>query len=140
VLASGTLPSRGGAAPTSPEAARQARLHNDRGMDLYRERRYADALAEFIAATTLSPHDAQAANNVGFVHYKLGQHEEARKWLERTIAIDAQRAVAWLNLGDTHEKLGRREDAAKAYRRYLELMPAGPAAPTVKAKLTQLGF
>lgn len=140
VLASGTLPAKGSAAPVSPEATKQARLHNDRGMDLYREKRYADALAEFLAATTLSPNDAQAANNVGFVHYKLGQYAEAQKWLERTIGLDGNRAVAWLNLGDTQDKLGRREEAAKAYRRYLELMPNGPAVPNVKAKLTQLGF
>jgi tetratricopeptide (TPR) repeat protein len=77
---------------------------------------------------------------VGFVHYKLGQYTEAQRWLEKTLALDGQRAVAWLNMGDTSEKLGRREDAARAWRRYLELMPNGPAAASVKTKLSQLGL
>jgi Tfp pilus assembly protein PilF len=139
VLAAGTAVTPAVASPTT-EAARKARLHNDRGMGLYREKRYAEALAEFQTAATLHPSDAQAANNLGFVHYKLGAYAEAQQWLEKTVAIDGQRAVAWLNLGDTYEKLGKRDEAAKAYRRYLELLPEGPAAGAVKAKLTQLGF
>ncbi len=139
VLAAGTAVTPAVASPTS-EAARKARLANDRGMGLYREKRYAEALTEFQTAATLHPSDAQATNNLGFVHYKLGAYPEALQWLEKTVALDSQRAVAWLNLGDTYDKLGRRDDAAKAYRRYLELLPEGPAAGAVKAKLTQLGF
>ncbi|XXF77334.1 polysaccharide deacetylase family protein [Myxococcaceae bacterium GXIMD 01537] len=142
-----TAPAAGGTASATPaapapttEVTRQARLRSDRGMELYREKRYPDALVEFLAASALVPNDAQTANNVGFVQYKLGQYAEAQKWLEKTVALDGQRAVAWLNLGDARDKLGRREEAAQAYRRYLELLPAGPAASTVKAKLTQLGF
>ncbi|MBN1205980.1 MAG: polysaccharide deacetylase family protein [Myxococcaceae bacterium] len=118
--------------------AELARRHSDRGMALYREKKYAEALAEFKTAATLDATDAQAANNVGFVHFKLGEHAEAVKWLEKTLALDAGRAVAWLNLGDTYDKLGRRADAVKAYERYLALLPGGPAAVTVKDKLAKL--
>jgi tetratricopeptide (TPR) repeat protein len=107
-------------------------------MTLYREKKYAEALAEFKTAATLNPADAQAANNVGFVHFKLGEYAESAKWLEKTLSLDAGRAVAHLNLGDAYEKLGRSPDAVKAYERYLALLPAGPAAGTVKGKLAKL--
>lgn len=119
--------------------AEQAKRHGDRGMTLYREKRYDEALAEFQAAARLDPTDAQATNNVGFVHFRRGEYAEAVKWLEKTLALDPQRAVAYLNLGDAYDKLGKGPDAAKAYGRYLALLPNGPAAGTVKEKLTRLG-
>jgi peptidoglycan/xylan/chitin deacetylase (PgdA/CDA1 family)/uncharacterized caspase-like protein len=125
------------AAPALTPAA-LARRHADRGMALYREKRYAEALAEFKTAATLDATDAQATNNVGFVHFKLGEYTESVKWLEKTIRLDAERAVAWLNLGDAYDKLGRGADAVKAYERYLALLPSGPAAGTVKDKLARL--
>jgi peptidoglycan/xylan/chitin deacetylase (PgdA/CDA1 family)/uncharacterized caspase-like protein/predicted negative regulator of RcsB-dependent stress response len=125
------------ATPT-PAPAQLARQHNDQGLVLYREKRYAEALAEFTTAATLDSTNAQAANNVGFVHFKLGAYEESAKWLEKTIALDPGRAVAYPNLGDAYFKLNRREDAARAYERYLALLPTGPAAAAVKLKLAQL--
>ncbi|MDY7227631.1 polysaccharide deacetylase family protein [Hyalangium rubrum] len=118
--------------------AQLARQHNDQGLTLYREKRYAEALAEFKTAAVLDATNAQAANNVGFVLFKVGEYEEAAKWLEKTVALDAGRAVAYPNLGDAYDKLGRTADAAKAYARYLELLPAGPASGAVKAKLAEL--
>jgi peptidoglycan/xylan/chitin deacetylase (PgdA/CDA1 family)/tetratricopeptide (TPR) repeat protein len=126
------------ATASSPSPTELARRHSDRGMALYREKKYAEAIAEFKTAATLDPADAQAANNVGFVHFKLGDYAESAKWLEKTLTLDAGRAVAYLNLGDAYDKLGRRADAVKAYERYLALLPAGPAAGTVKDKLAKL--
>jgi peptidoglycan/xylan/chitin deacetylase (PgdA/CDA1 family)/tetratricopeptide (TPR) repeat protein len=118
--------------------AEEARRASDRGMAFYREKRYAEALAEFQTAARLDPKNVQAANNVGFVHFRRGEYAEAVQWLEKTLALDSNRAVAWLNLGDAYEKLGRAPDAAKAYGRYLALLPGGPASATVKEKLTRL--
>jgi peptidoglycan/xylan/chitin deacetylase (PgdA/CDA1 family)/tetratricopeptide (TPR) repeat protein len=123
--------------PSTPQE--EARRRGDRGMTLYREKRYEEALAEFQAAARLDPKDAQATNNVGFVHFRRGEYAEAVKWLEKTLELDPQRAVAFLNLGDAYDKLGRKPDAAKAYGRYLALLPNGPASDTVKEKLARLG-
>jgi peptidoglycan/xylan/chitin deacetylase (PgdA/CDA1 family)/tetratricopeptide (TPR) repeat protein len=127
-----------GLAAMAPAPAQLSRQHNDQGLVLYREKRYAEALAEFTTAATLDSTNAQAANNVGFVHFKLGAYEESAKWLEKTIALDPARAVAYPNLGDAYHKLNRREDAVKAYERYLALQPTGPAAAAVKLKLAEL--
>nr|AYM52327.1 polysaccharide deacetylase family protein [Hyalangium minutum] len=126
------------ATEASPTPAEVARRHSDRGMALYREKKYAEAIAEFKTAASLNPSDAQAANNVGFVHFKLGEYAESAKWLEKTLTLDEGRAVAYLNLGDAYDKLGRRADAVKAYERYLSLLPSGPAVGTVKEKLAKL--
>lgn len=126
------------ATPASAAPAETARRHNDRGMALYREKKYAEAIAEFKTAASLDPTDAQAANNVGFVHFKQGEYAESAKWLEKTLALDSGRAVAYLNLGDAYDKLGRRAEAVKAYEHYLSLLPSGPAAGTVKEKLAKL--
>lgn len=123
--------------PATPEE--EARRRGDRGMALYREKRYEEALAEFQAAAKLDPKDAQATNNVGFVYFRKGEYAEAVKWLEKTLELDPRRAVAFLNLGDAYDKLGRKPDAARAYGRYLALLPDGPAAGTVKEKLARLG-
>jgi tetratricopeptide (TPR) repeat protein len=125
------------ATPSLPPA-QLARQHNDQGLVLYREKKYAEALAEFTTAATLDSTNAQATNNVGFIHFKLGAYEESAKWLEKTVSLDPGRAVAYPNLGDAYFRLNRREDAVKAYERYLALLPTGPASAAVKLKLAEL--
>jgi len=87
--------------PNGRDRKRTASIHNDRGIALYREKRYEDALKEFFAATRADPLDAQFANNAGFAYYRLGENEQSVVWLKRAIELDPKRAVAYLNLGDT---------------------------------------
>ena len=111
---------------------------NDRGMALFREKRYADALKAFLEATRLNPSNALAANNVGFTYYKLEQHEQAVQWFEKTVALDPRRAIAYANLGDAHLALGRSAEARRAFEKYLEMQPTARNAATVREKLQQL--
>jgi tetratricopeptide (TPR) repeat protein len=61
--------SRGAAKPAAEDAATAlARAHFRRGAQLYREARYADAIAEFQAAYRLKPS--------GVLHYNVGQAQE----------------------------------------------------------------
>jgi uncharacterized caspase-like protein len=115
-------------APTSADA-------NDRGMALFREKRYAEALIAFKDAAARSPSSALAANNVGFTFYKLGRFQEAATWFERTLALDASRAIAHANLGDAYFALEQPAKARAAYERYLQLQPNGKYAPTVRSRL-----
>ena len=119
-----------------PTSARQlAQRANDRGLQLYKEKRYAEAEAQFTEALKLRPDFALAANNLGFVFYKQEKYKEAARWFENTLKIDPSRAVAYLNLGDAHAKAGDGDKAKKAYKTYLELMPNGAAAGYVKQQL-----
>jgi len=119
-----------------PTSARQlAQRANDRGLQLYKEKRYAEAEAQFTEALKLRPDFALAANNLGFVFYKQEKYKEAALWFENTIRIDPSRAIAYLNLGDAQSKAGEADKAKKAYQTYLELAPNGPAAGYARQQL-----
>ncbi len=109
---------------------------NDRGTQLYRERRYAEALAEFENAAELDAEFVLAMNNAGFALYKLDKLEAAVQQLKRAIEIDPKRAVPYLNLGDAYAKLGWKPQAKAAYEKYLELQPAGGRTEQVRQKLS----
>jgi tetratricopeptide (TPR) repeat protein len=76
--------------PTAgPASDRQrAQQANDRGLQLYREKQYDEAAAQFTEALKLRPDFAQAANNLGFVYYRQQRYAEAARWLENTLKID----------------------------------------------------
>jgi len=112
--------------PVVPRSVRQlAQRANDRGLQLYRERRYADAEAAFTEALKLRPSFALAANNLGFVFFKQGKYNEAVRWFEATTKLDPSRAIAYLNLGDAKLFIGDTHGAEAAFRTYLELAPNG---------------
>ena len=112
-----------------PSSQRQlAQRANDRGLQLYKEKQYAQAETQFTEALKLRPDFALAANNLGFVFYKQDKFAEAARWFENTVKMDPSRAVAYLNLGDAYTKAGNGEQAKKAFNTYLELAPNGTGA------------
>nr|WP_283160918.1 caspase family protein [Xanthomonas nasturtii] len=126
--------------PTAVKSSdrQRAQLANERGLQLYKEKRYADAAEQFAEALKLRPDFALAANNLGFVYYRQGRFAESARWLENTLKIDPSRAVAYLNLGDAYAKAGDRDKARKAYSTYLELQPQGSGAAQARAQLQSL--
>ena len=118
--------------------AMSASAHNDRGTNLFREKQYAEAQAEFELAVKADPNFALAANNLGFVHYRLERYPQAALWFEKTVALDPKRAVAYLNLGDVYVKLNKRAEAKRAYEKYLELAPTGRGADGARQQLRTL--
>jgi len=124
------------AVPTSDR--QRAQQANDRGLQLYREKRYDEAVAQFTEALKLRPDFAQAANNLGFVYYRQQRYAEAARWLENTLKIDPSRAVAYLNLGDAYLHGGDKARAKQAYTTYLELQPQGSGANQARAQLQKL--
>jgi len=136
VAGAGTL----AAAPPAAagEAGDPARREVQRGMSLFREKRYLEAEEAFQQVLRLRPGHVMATNNLGFTYFKLGRYEDAVTWYEKTIALDPNRAIAHANLGDALVQLGRAADAKRAYQRFLELQPQAPSAPHVQRKLAQL--
>ncbi|MCZ8095282.1 MAG: polysaccharide deacetylase family protein [Acidovorax sp.] len=114
-----------------------AQRANDRGLQLYREKQYEQAEAQFTEALKLRPDFALAANNLGFIYYRQDKFLEAARWFDNAIRMDPSRAVAYLNLGEAHEKAGDAERANKAYATYLELAPKGPTADKLRERLGQ---
>lgn len=126
--------------PTAgPASDRQrAQQANDRGLQLYREKQYDEAAAQFAEALKLRPDFAQAANNLGFVYYRQQRYAEAARWLENTLKIDPSRAVAYINLGDAYFNAGDKPKARQAYTTYLALQPQGSGAAQARAQLEKL--
>lgn len=120
------------------QSARQlAQRANDRGLQLFKEKNYAEAEAQFTEALKLRPDFALAANNLGFVYFRQQKYAEAARWFENTIKADPSRAIAYLNLGDAYARGGEAKKAEKAYQTYLELAPTGAGATYVKQQLGQ---
>ncbi|WP_223483112.1 polysaccharide deacetylase family protein [Stenotrophomonas sp. OVS01A] len=126
--------------PTAGPASDRQRSQqaNDRGLQLYREKRYDEAAVQFAEALKLRPDFAQAANNLGFVYYRQQRYAEAARWLENTLKIDPSRAVAHLNLGDAYFHVGDKAKAKQAYTTYLALQPQGSGATQARAQLEKL--
>ena len=95
-------------------------------------------MKEFLSATKVDISNTLAANNAGYMHYKMEQYGEAAKWFEQTIGLDPNRAIAYANLGDTYLHLDRKSEAKKAFLKYLELSPTTKNADEIKAKLSFL--
>ncbi|MDQ6684841.1 MAG: polysaccharide deacetylase family protein, partial [Pseudomonadota bacterium] len=112
-----------------------AQRANDLGLQLYRERRYAEAEAAFTEALKLQPRFALAANNLGFIYYKRGQPIEAARWFEKAIEMDGSRALAYLNLGDAELLAGNDAKALAAYKTFVGLLPKHPRTASLQAWL-----
>lgn len=112
---------------------------NDKGLALYRERRYDEAEAAFTEALKLQPRFALAANNLGFVYLKRGKPLEASRWLAQAIEMDPSRSLAYLNLGDAHLLHGDEAQAQQAYGRFVALNPKHARTPELQAWLAEPG-
>lgn len=122
-----------------PVSNRQAAQRaNDLGLQLYREKQYAQAEAQFTEALKLRPDFALAANNLGFVFYKQERFAEAARWFENAIRMDPSRAVAYRNLGDAYARASQADKARGAFKTYLELAPGGSGADYAKQQLQRL--
>ena len=115
-----------------------AAIENDEGMRLYKEKRYAEAAAEFTAAASLQPGNALFPNNAGFAYYRMGHLDDAEQWFQKAISLDPKRAVAYLNLGDAYLDQQKKAEAKDAYEKYLALAPNSKSAPAVREKLKSL--
>lgn len=116
--------------PASP------RQLNTEGLRLYRNKDYQGSLQKFLQAANEDPAYVEAVNNAGFIYDKLGEHKKAIEWLEKTVALDRKRAVAWLNLADSYYALHDYASAEPAYRFYLKLKPKSKVREEVLQKLS----
>jgi Flp pilus assembly protein TadD len=128
------------AAPAAVQVSvrQQAQRANDRGLQLFKEKQYAAAEAQFTEALKLRPDFALAANKLGFVFYKQDKFAEAARWFQNAIRIDPSRAIAYMNLGDASRRAGDKDKARNAYKTCLELAPTASAAAYARQQMQQL--
>jgi Flp pilus assembly protein TadD len=75
---------------------------------------------------------------LGKAYSDLGRYGDAEAQHRRAIAIAPTFGPAWLALADTLVARGDRSGAAAAYRRYMELEPAGFLSAKAKQALDRL--
>ena len=60
----------------------------DRAMNLYRQRQYSSAIAEFQKVVEAEPNNAAAWYMLGYAHYTLDHHREAQDAFAKAFAAD----------------------------------------------------
>jgi len=73
---------------TLQENLRNAEIHNGLGIDLARQEKYEEALAEFLKASKLAPLSARIQNNLGYVYLIQGRDAEALATLQIASRLD----------------------------------------------------
>ena len=96
--------------------------HFDKAQELFRARRYSDALKEYKFAIDADRDHALAYMGAGDCFYHLGQLNLATAFFEESIAIQPHPSTLRF-LGDAHRKSGRTDEAIRAYEQALELNP-----------------
>ena len=110
-----TSPAGDVAAMTDPvEIYRQAN-------DFFVSKQYQQAAQLYERLIEFSPNDAEIYNNLGLTLHYLGRSDEALRWLNEGIAVDAQHQRIWLTLGYVNAQLGFTEQAKKALTKAIEV-------------------
>jgi tetratricopeptide (TPR) repeat protein len=125
-------------APAPKEKPLRAYDLDRQGQQLYREKKYDEALAKFQAAVQLKPGDPVLVNNLGFICYTMGRYDDAVQYLQKTLSIDPKRKEAHENLADTYVKMGRKPEAKQEYEQFLTLHPASSRAAEIRRLLGSL--
>lgn len=91
--------------------------------------------ADFVRAThayeralELDPHHVGALVNLGNIHYRTGQIDEARRLYERALALDPRNPKVHYNLGNVYDDLKEFRTAIRFFEAALRLNPANADA------------
>jgi len=101
---------------------------------LLREGKLDDARPILEKVIALDDQDAISMCNLGTLMLRQGEIARARELLEKAISLDDSYPIAHKNLAILYTDF--QKDAGKAvyhYKRYLELVPHSPEAPSIKA-------
>ncbi|HEV7515264.1 MAG TPA: tetratricopeptide repeat protein [Thermoanaerobaculia bacterium] len=80
-----------------------------------------EALSMIRRAVALDPDNGAYVDSLGWTHYRLGQYDRARDYLERATRLVPEDATVHEHLGDVYIALGQRDKAREMYRRALAL-------------------
>ena len=98
----------------------------ERGSELMRQSRYAEAEEVFWTWTRVLPNDPDAHYLLALTRALQGKTAEAREGFVRVLALDPRRADACFELAATYVKAGDADEAIRWALRGLRLEPADP--------------
>lgn len=98
-------------------------MNNDLGYTWVDQNMHVEkAMSMIRMAVAADPLNAAYIDSLGWAHYKLGQFDEARKWLARAISLPlGQDAVLYDHNADTEFRLGDAASATKHWTKSAEL-------------------
>jgi len=81
------------------------------------------ALSMVKVAVEKEPENSSYLDTIGWVYFKLGNYEEAKKYLEKGLTVSGDRAVILDHLGDVLFKLGLKEEAISNWQKAQSIDP-----------------
>ena len=102
-----------------------------------RTKRYQEALGYIKRALALNPQDAATLDSIGWVHYRLGNAQEAVQNLQSAYKLDANAEIA-AHLGEVLWVSGDREAARKIWEEALKAEPKDEALRNTMKRLQAL--
>ena len=82
---------------------------------------YAQQMAE--RAIALEPVNAAYLDTIGWIHFKKGNYEDARKYIKMSIETGDASAEVYEHMGDVYKALDDEEEARNWWKRALEMDP-----------------
>ena len=110
--ADGDIASAAGAYQQTLAHFKRARAATDAGQ-------WTPAIAEYAAATRLSPDDAAARFNLGLALHKRGDERDAIAAFQKAIALEPTEMAFRVPLGAAFERVGQLADAVREYKAFV---------------------
>jgi CheY-like chemotaxis protein len=104
----------------------------------FTEKRAKDAEIACVAAKDAGPDSAEACALLGHALFGRKKRKEALVWAERAVELDPKQAEAYVIIGGVKQSADDLPAAKAAYKKYLELAPAGQYAADLRAILSTL--
>ena len=101
----------------------RVRDHRLKGVEAFNRDDYAAALTEFQAIAKEDPNDPQVHLHLGSTHIALGNLDEAKRALDRCLALAPRNERALAELGRLHALANRLDDAVDALKRAIAVNP-----------------
>jgi tetratricopeptide (TPR) repeat protein len=102
------------------------RTEVNEGVDLYKEKKFADAEVNFKKGKEKAPENFEAHFNLGDAYYKQGRYEESLKEFYSSIELTEEpelKAKAYHNIGNSLLKSEKLKESIDAYKNALKINP-----------------
>lgn len=129
----------GGATRSEPKDAKEAEANTslERGLQLYKDAKYGDAVASFSRAAALEPNWFRAQYRLAMAYEAQGDYKAAATAYAKSLTLTLDEAVddsfdlfkAQYNLANSLAQSGQHEAAVGAYQKLIDALPAAIPTP-----------
>ncbi len=109
------------------DAEKKALEHQRRALELYKEKRFAEATAELLTAISLKPDIASVHNNLGLIYKESGVYDKAVSEYQEALKIDPKYLDAMNNFAVLYDNQGKYKEAEGLFKKAIEIEPSNPA-------------